>query len=199
VAQVVDVTEAEGPGARFAVWLQGCSIRCAGCCNPHLADPGAGEELPVQALLERLGRVASRIEGLSLLGGEPFDQAAPAALLARGARALGLSVVTFTGYRLDQLLARGDAGTEALLAATDVLKDGPYLAARPERRRRWVGSENQRFLYFTARYTRAIEEPGAGAPLRTVEARLGADGSLGVNGWPEQLVALRGAERRDGR
>ena len=38
IAQVVPVTEAEGPGKRFAVWFQGCPLRCPGCCNPERSE-----------------------------------------------------------------------------------------------------------------------------------------------------------------
>ena len=179
----VPVTEVEGPGARFALWVQGCTIRCPDCCNPHLFDPRGGLTLPVETLLAEVRAVASRIEGLTLLG-EPFEQAAALARLAAGARGLGLSVMTFTGSTLEELCARRDAGTDALLAATDVLVDGPYRAHLPERRRRWVGSRNQRFHYLTARYTPAIETPATGEPLRGVEVRVAADGRVLLNGWP---------------
>ena len=36
VAQFVPRTEAEGPGRRFALWVQGCPLRCKGCCNPEM-------------------------------------------------------------------------------------------------------------------------------------------------------------------
>ena len=36
VAQIVPCTEAEGPGRRFALWFQGCPLRCPGCCNPEM-------------------------------------------------------------------------------------------------------------------------------------------------------------------
>lgn len=179
----VPVTEVEGPGARFALWAQGCSIRCPGCCNPHLFAAG-GEGVPVQRLVEEVRAVLPRIEGLTLLGGEPFEQAPALARLAAAVRALGLSVMAFTGYTLEQLRARRDAATEALLAATDVLVDGPYLSRRPDRRRRWVGSENQRFHYLSGRYSPAIETPAAGEPLRGVEVRVAADGRVLLNGWP---------------
>jgi anaerobic ribonucleoside-triphosphate reductase activating protein len=180
----VPVTRVEGPGARYALWVQGCSIRCPGCCNPHLFDAAAGEAVAASTLLAEIGGARPAIEGVTFLGGEPFEQAAALARVAAGARALGLSVMVFSGYTLEELRARGDAGVAALLGATDVLVDGRYEAARPERSRLWVGSANQRFHYLTDRYGPDIERPSPGAPLREVEVRIGTDGRILANGWP---------------
>lgn len=99
-------------------------------------------------------------------------------------RALGLSVMVFSGYTLDELRARDDRGTDALLRAADVLVDGRYEGVRPERRRLWVGSENQCFHYLTRRYSPEIELPREGGPWREVEVRIAADGIVEANGWP---------------
>lgn len=194
VAAIVDDTEAEGPGRRFALWLQGCPIRCAGCCNPEMFDARGGEPHAIDELAARLARAHARgVTGLTLLGGEPFAQAVPAARLARAARALGLTVMVFSGYTLDELRARADAG--ALLAATDLLVDGRYERALPEpappRGRRWIGSSNQQMHFLTAAY--AADDPRMRAP-NTIEIRLTADG-VSANGWPtlQQLVARRRA------
>ncbi len=186
------VTRSEGPGARFALWLQGCSLGCPGCCNPHLFDPAGGTEVDVEVLCAEVLAVGSAIEGLTLLGGEPFEQAEPAAELARRVRAHGLSVVVFSGYTREELEARPDA--RGLLAATDLLVDGRFDARRPERARRWVGSTNQRFHYLTARYGPEIERPGPGEPLRSVEVHVDAEGRVQLSGWPEPAAvrALRG-------
>lgn len=181
----VAVTRAEGPGARYALWLQGCSIRCPGCCNPHLFSPGGGEEVEVAALLTEIAAVRRDIEGVTFLGGEPFEQAEALVPLARGARGWGLSVMTFSGHTLGELRARRDRYVDALLLATDVLVDGRYEARHPERERLWAGSTNQRFHYLSDRYAPAIERPTAGEPLRTVEVRLLPDGRLQANGWPD--------------
>jgi anaerobic ribonucleoside-triphosphate reductase activating protein len=180
----VPVTRVEGPGARYALWVQGCSVRCPGCCNPHLFDAALGSVVTVETLLAEVEQARPANEGVTLLGGEPFDQPAAVAGLAAGTRALGLSVMTFTGYTLEELRARADAAVDDLLRATDVLVDGRYEAAHPERRRLWVGSENQRFHYLTDRYSAEIELPAAGQPLREVEIRIGADGRVLGNGWP---------------
>ena len=186
VAAVVDVTEAEGPGARFAVWVQGCAIRCPGCCNPHMFDPAAGTPVDAGELIARLERVRDRVEGVTLLGGEPFEQAAALAHLARGVRERGLSVVAFTGHLLEELRAGRPAGSRELLAQVDLLVDGPYRADLPERTRRWSGSANQRFHFLTGRYSPEVEQIAPGDVERTIELRFGPDGTVRRSGWPEE-------------
>jgi anaerobic ribonucleoside-triphosphate reductase activating protein len=180
----VPVTRAEGPGARYAVWLQGCSLRCVGCCNPHLFEPAAGVLLDPAALVAEMRAVRGQIEGLTLLGGEPIDQAEALVPLLHGSRALGLSVMLFSGFTLAELHARPETAVHEVLALVDVLVDGRYDASRPEPARLWAGSANQRFHYLTDRYSPAIERPARDEPLRTVEVRVGMDGRLSANGWP---------------
>ena len=180
----VPVTRAEGPGARYALWLQGCSIRCPGCCNPHLFEPSGGERVGGAVLLAEMRHVRDEIEGLTVLGGEPFDQAEALLPVLRGACDLGLSVVVFSGFTLEELRARPEGAVRDVLGTIDVLVDGRYDASRPETERLWAGSTNQRFHYFTDRYSPAIERPDADEPLRSVEVRLGADGRVSANGWP---------------
>ena len=187
VGSVVDETLAEGPGARFALWVQGCTLRCPGCCNPQLFAPEGSARVEVAALLERLSLVRARIEGVTLLGGEPFEQAAALAEFAAGARALGLSVMVFSGYTRDELEGPdAPAGSAALLAATDLLVDGRYRAAEPEAARRWAGSRNQLFHYLTDRYPPGIELITPGTAAQTVELRIGPGGRVLVSGWPER-------------
>jgi anaerobic ribonucleoside-triphosphate reductase activating protein len=185
VAAVLDVTEAEGPGARFAIWVQGCDIRCPGCCNPHMFDAAGGVPVAPDELLARLDAVGGRVEGATLLGGEPFAQAAALVPFARGVRERGLSLVAFTGHRLEDLRADRPAGSRELLAWVDLLVDGPYVATLPEHHRRWSGSANQRFRFLTGRYSPGVETIAPGGPERTVELRLTPDGRLERSGWPE--------------
>src|SRR5436853_1554089 len=86
VSQIVACTEAEGPGRRFALWFQGCPLRCPGCCNPEMLPFEGGQERTVAALLAEIDEAATEhggIEGITLLGGEPLAHAAGAAALAR--------------------------------------------------------------------------------------------------------------------
>jgi len=185
IAALVPVTEAEGPGSRFAVWLQGCAIRCPGCCNPQMFDPDGGEAVEPAELLARLDEARRRVEGITLLGGEPFEQAEPLVPFVRGARERGLSVVAFSGFRIEELRRDRPPGSRQLLGELDLLVDGPYDSGLPESRRRWAGSGNQRFHFLTGRYSPGVEVIAEGGPERTVELRLTADGRLERSGWPE--------------
>lgn len=182
VSRVVPHTVAEGPGSRFAVWFQGCSLECAGCFNPQLWPTAGGADLSAAALFSQLN--GDVVEGVTLLGGEPFEQAAQVAQFAEMVRGAGLSVMTFTGYTLERLRARSvlDPGIGRLLAATDLLVDGPYLVAKPDRLRPWVGSTNQRFHHLSDRYRHLGEH--LEYPDR-IEVRISADGTATVNGWAE--------------
>src|SRR6202166_4325132 len=99
IAQIVPGTEAEGPGRRFALWFQGCPLRCPGCCNPEMLPFAGGQAVELPALLEQIR--SSNVEGITLLGGEPLAHAADGAALARAMRDLGLSVMVFSGYTLE--------------------------------------------------------------------------------------------------
>ncbi|MFG3710249.1 4Fe-4S single cluster domain-containing protein [Micromonospora sp. NPDC047730] len=184
VARFLNATRAEGPGERTAVWVQGCAIRCPGCFNPHLWSFRGGERVAPADLVRRV--LDAGTEGLTLLGGEPFDQAAPLATVAAGVRAAGRSVMTFTGYTRAQLDRAVDAGRDdvaALLATTDLLVAGPFLADRLDTRRPWVGSTNQEFVLLGDRFPDLLDAVSR-SPDR-VEVTVDAAGGIAVNGWAE--------------
>jgi anaerobic ribonucleoside-triphosphate reductase activating protein len=178
--RIVDVTAAEGPGPRCAVWTQGCSVRCPGCFNPQTWTTRGGTLLPWQDLVSRVLAIDG-IEGVTLLGGEPFDQPEPLGLFASAVRSEGLSVMTFTGNVLE------DLPPSKLLDSTDLLVDGPFLADQPEPSRPWVGSVNQRFHFLTGRYDESIFT----TPNR-LELTIAPDGAIELNGFAttEVLEAL---------
>ena len=151
VARVWHGTKAEGPYSRSAIWLQGCSIECPGCVNPHLWKFDGGWNVSVDELVDVI--LESDVEGITLLGGEPFDQAEECSKLAQQVRLAGMGVITFTGYLYEDLATSDRQDWKSLLGVTDLLVDGPYLRDFPEFERAWVGSSNQRFLNLTPRYS----------------------------------------------
>ena len=178
VAQTIASTEAEGPGRRFALWVQGCSLRCVGCCNPEMFADRGGREVEVAALLNDIAAVQA-LEGISILGGEPFEQAAALAELAAAVRQRGLTVMIYSGYTLAELRERGPDAA-ALLQQCDLLVDGRFEQGNPEPRRRWIGSANQ-IMHLLSDAYRADDSRFTSA--NTMEIRL-HNNVVTVNGWP---------------
>jgi anaerobic ribonucleoside-triphosphate reductase activating protein len=140
-----------------------------------------GQDKDVSVLAQHI--VAADVEGVTFLGGEPFEQAAGLAALACRLRSEGLSVMTFTGFTYEHLVeaAIDDSDICALLNATDLLVDGPYVAYSPDLTRPWVGSTNQGFRFLTDRY-RHLDGALGHLPDR-IEVRVAPDGTATVNGW----------------
>ena len=192
VALIVGRTEAEGPGVRAALWVQGCTIRCAGCCNPEML---ANKPMVSMTIDEALAQLPADVEGVSFLGGEPTEQARALGALAQRVQARGQTVMVYSGRTLDELRAQPD--TEALLAHTDLLVDGRYEESLRTTTRRFIGSTNQQLHFLTDRYR---ADDARFASHNTVELRLtiAADGtkSITMNGWPVKgartLPILRG-------
>jgi anaerobic ribonucleoside-triphosphate reductase activating protein len=181
VAQIVPCTEAEGPGRRFALWFQGCPLRCPGCCNPEFIPFAGGEAMLLTEVLRHLDDArGDGIKGITLLGGEPLAHAAASAALARCTRERGLTVMVFTGYTLEQARAQRNPDVDAVLAHTDILVDGPYVRELPDTTRRWIGSTNQRIHFLSDRYR--ADDP-CWQERNTLEIRVRGD-SVSVNGFP---------------
>ena len=194
VARVLHGTTAEGPGLRTVVWFQGCSIQCEGCINPHLFSRSGGSLVSIESIVAEA--VSAGVEGITLIGGEPFDQAAAGAALARRARLSGLGIIAFSGYEFESLMGRGP-DTEAFLAETDLLVDGPYQEQNPEPGRALVGSTNQRFIHLTDRYKDYRPEQTA----NRLDVRVLADGTIDVAGFLDgqgldEFAASIGTQRK---
>lgn len=135
----------DGPGLRLTVFTQGCPHRCPGCHNPHTHDAQGGRIEDTDQIAQRLQN-NPLLAGLTLSGGEPFEQAAACAVLAQSARRGGLNVWAYSGYTLEQLQARKDADTDRLLEAIDVLVDGPFIQSQRSLELDYCGSRNQRLI-----------------------------------------------------
>jgi anaerobic ribonucleoside-triphosphate reductase activating protein len=189
VAHVVASTQAEGPGTRFAVWVQGCSLRCPGCCNPELFTSKGGNRYSLGRLMSEFAMAGDvgDVEGVSILGGEPFEQPEALAPFVQAVQQAGKSVMIYTGYTLAELKAQNLEAVEHILRATDLLVDGRFEEAKKSTARRWIGSSNQQLHFLSSRYS-----PGEARfhSANTVELRW-AKGQLTVNGWPSLADSVR--------
>ncbi|MEF9972312.1 MAG: anaerobic ribonucleoside-triphosphate reductase activating protein [Clostridia bacterium] len=143
IAGVVNDSIVDGPGFRFTVFTQGCAHACPGCHNPETHDFAGGRDEDISVLLQQMAD-NPLLDGLTLSGGDPFEQVTASTELAKGAKALGLNVWTYSGYTFEQLIAQDKY--RPLLEASDVLIDGPFILAQRTLELRFRGSKNQRLI-----------------------------------------------------
>lgn len=173
-----------GPGVRSGLFVTGCGRGCPGCIARREAAPDPSRRVPVEALVSTLAdHLARGAEGLTVSGGEPFEQPEGLAALLAHARGAGFrDILVYTGYLLEELAARRDPA----LAFVDALVDGPFLRDRPSDDA-WRGSANQRLHLLGAdpalrlRYERFVAARPARRPLQMVER----DGALHLIGIPD--------------
>lgn len=185
VYKILKNTNVEGPGARFCIWVQGCRKHCPECFAKDTWEFGSGKKYTVESLYELI-KSRQGVEGVTFLGGEPFEQAPELADLAELVKNEGLSVICFTGYTLEELKAKNDMAINSLLAKIDLLIDGGFEKDKFDLSRPWVGSANQKYHFLTNRYSPDIISEYS----NKIEARLSEDGRLEFNGMGD-FAALR--------
>jgi anaerobic ribonucleoside-triphosphate reductase activating protein len=174
-----------GPGRRVVIWVQGCTLACPGCFNPD-THPAAGASFPAADLARRV--VAARspaTDGLTLSGGEPFQQAIALAEMCAAVRSAWpqVSLMAFTGYTLEALRGpEAPPGSNRLLASLDLLVDGPFEARHPDVRP-WRGSANQRLWVLGRRPATPVPERA-----RAAEIHVEPDGRVLLSGFPDSAL-----------
>ena len=171
-----------GPGIRAVVWVQGCPLRCEGCFNERFQPFSPAMQITVSELAETILSLPG-IEGVTISGGEPFAQAGPLAALGEKLRAAGLSIVTYTGYTEDQLAGGDDPAWPSLLAVTDLLIAGPYIAAlaRPDPLK---GSANQHVIPLGTRLVSPALTRAYDTSSGRTEFTIAPNGTITTTGFP---------------
>ncbi|MCQ2512367.1 MAG: anaerobic ribonucleoside-triphosphate reductase activating protein [Lachnospiraceae bacterium] len=156
---------ANGTGVRTTLFVSGCRNHCEGCFQPETWNFDFGkpfDEKVQEEILDSL--IPSYVHGLTLLGGDPFEEENQEALIPfmrefkkrfpnvldySGAEHPSKNVWAFTGYLFDDLLPGGKKHTEytdELLSYIDVLVDGPFIQEKKNLMLKFRGSENQRLI-----------------------------------------------------
>lgn len=161
VAKFLPRSEANGPGVRSVIWVQGCTLGCVGCINPWSWDKNSSAAKDMTAA-EILDLVLHDVEGISISGGEPFQQPKGLALLLAAAKARRLSTLVFTGYSLWEIDdSSREESAEVTLAKRvalnniDILVAGRYVQSQRRQDLPLIGSSNQTVHFLTDRYTEA--------------------------------------------
>lgn len=133
----------DGEGLRLVIFVQGCSRDCPGCHNVEAQDSNGGFDISIRDLAESV-RDNKIISGITLSGGEPFEQKKACISLVKEIKKIrpDLDFWVYTGYLLEDLLEND----KDLLNEIDVLVDGPFLIEKKSLDLRFRGSSNQRVI-----------------------------------------------------
>lgn len=181
----IEKTRVEGPGQRFCIWLQGCHIQCPGCMLPQTWPFTHKNKISCGQLACKIINTPD-IEGVTILGGEPFNQAKALLCLLRNIKQHSkLSVMLFTGYTTEYLQKHCPQFSR-ILSLTDIFIEGPYLREKQISSHPWIGSSNQIVRFLTDRYS------SQDIPSPKIEVRISPQGEISLNGMIslEQIETL---------
>ena len=175
-----------GPGRRIGIWLQGCRIGCNGCLSRDTWDATVNQTLPVARLLDWCERVsiqnaglpdAAPPDGITISGGEPFDQPDALAALLDGLHAWrnrlksDLDILCYSGYPYTRLQSQHGS----ILGRLDAVIPEPFIDSSPTRQL-WRGSDNQTLQLLTERartkYAPYVNATGSAQPGKQIQAML---------------------------
>ena len=145
IARKKDGCRVLGPGSRAVVWFHGCSRGCLGCIAEEMNRSESYELIKPKELSEWV-LSCQNIDGVTLTGGEPFEQVPALLDLAKNIKGAGLTLMSYSGYTLEELEGRHDKATDELLEMLDILVDGRYDEKLRNLTLVYCGSENQRVI-----------------------------------------------------
>lgn len=175
VFNILKSTKVEGPETRYCIWVQGCSRHCRGCQAVHTWSHSGGILYDVNDIISDIKKTKN-IEGVTFLGGEPFEQAEALGIIAKAVKETGLGVLCFTGGLFEELQLIDENKT--LLENIDLLIDGAFEADKIDYSRPWCGSSNQRYHFLTNRYNEDIFKKYT----NKVEINISKTGTIFMNG-----------------
>lgn len=169
-----------GPGRRVGVWVQGCSIRCPGCISVDTWATGH-DTIEVESVLESIASWARQADGLTISGGEPFEQIEALVALVEGWRRLSdADVLIFTGYEFSEVRSYFDN----VSGLADAVITGPYRSQAPQTLA-LRGSDNQELHILTDKGVRFAEYERLAEPKdRRLDVMFDREGSIWFAGIP---------------
>ena len=137
----------DGPGRRSVIQVAGCSIRCPGCYVPETHTRQNGRLVPISSIVDEIKQNIHEHDGVTILGGEPFDQPGPVAEIVYQLRRLGVHITVYSGNTIATLLKQGNANIHYILTHIDLLIDGPFIKSLTNNAGEYRGSQNQRLIF----------------------------------------------------
>ena len=125
IARILYPVKVLGPGKRIGMWFAGCKHKCRGCSNPELWSIQEKYYVTIEQVEILIRSVAAEniIDGFTITGGDPMEQASEIADLLEKVKDISEDVMLYTGYEITELTL--DAHKK-LLDKVAVLIDGRY-------------------------------------------------------------------------
>jgi len=174
--------ESYGPGKRLVIWTQGCDLHCPGCWNQDLWNHEEGQTYTKDNISTLYKN--EHIEGVTVLGGEPFDNKDQDILnILRKFKEDKLNVILFTGYEMDEVMQ--DPNKTSVLSLVDVIITGRYDQKVRTVGDTWfgIGSSNQSLIY-----TSDVLKDWKPKLDNEVAIEIGQDGSITQTGYPDSVI-----------
>lgn len=134
----------DGPGRRSVIQTSGCSILCTGCHIPQAQKQENGSLVSISSIVNEILDHRTEHDGVTILGGEPFDQPDPIAELVSRLKHRDLHIAMYSGYTIEQLIQRKLSSIDYILTHIDLLIDGPFISGLRDGAGEYRGSSNQR-------------------------------------------------------
>lgn len=176
-------TKVLGPGQRFAIWLQGCKRNCKGCYAQDALKAG-GDIVKVDDIFNIILK-EKNITGLTISGGEPFDQSSDLAYLIKQIKLYTkLDIIVFTGYNYEELVDQKNESINQILTDIDLLIDGRF-DENKNNGEYLRGSSNQNFIYLSDKF-RNFQGVFETLKQRPIEIEIGNNSKLYLIGIPNK-------------
>ena len=176
IAHIEEQSFIYGPGCRYVIWVQGCSLHCKGCWNKEMWSFDKHHEYTIQQLFSMISN--ENVEGITILGGEPLDQFDEVYALCRKCKQKNISTMVFTGYELTEITSSKMASIKGVV---DILITGRYIESLRTIDNQWIGSTNQQIIFLSDRYSdyKIIN-------ANYMEIDIDEDGKCTILGFPEK-------------
>ncbi|MDW7776157.1 MAG: 4Fe-4S single cluster domain-containing protein [Methanosarcinales archaeon] len=181
IAHIELSSEIYGPGKRFVIWLQGCSLACPGCWNKIMWNFTPRIIIQREVLLEEI-LANPELEGVTFLGGEPLQQSENLYWLMLALNKKNISIMLYTGYEIEDICNTKIFSNICNLA--DILIAGRYREEERDLFLRWRGSRNQLLLIQTNRYCDLEILDG----INEIEIKIDEFGSVTLLGYPTDCI-----------
>ena len=162
-----------GPGKRLLLFTQGCSIHCDGCINSHLWMFGCGKNITAEEVLDICKE--NEVDGITLHGGEPLDQAQAVLKAVKLLKINGFSVILFTGYTKSEL----EGNQIKVWDLADIVVSGRFVESKKNLYMQFRGSTNQRVYTHNGKYKGYKTVDGQTVAILTLDDK----GDLNIKGF----------------